>query len=50
MEDDVDMELYLRDSRQAGALGQKPIEAYKSKTETTAAWGEVCGHAPELRL
>ena len=45
MEDvDVDVELLISLVEERPVLWDKSLEAYKSKTETTAAWREVCNH------
>ena len=45
MEDvDVDVELLISLVEERPVLWDKSLEAFKSKTETTAAWREVCNH------
>ncbi|XP_066958101.1 uncharacterized protein [Macrobrachium rosenbergii] len=45
MEDvDIDVELLISLVQERPVLWDKSLEAYKSKTETTAAWREICNH------
>ena len=41
---DVDVEMLISLVQDRPVLWDKSLESYKSKTETTAAWREVCNH------